>query len=84
MNNQNSSNPCQRCGRERIIQKTWVEQIDTAAGTSTLKHTLTVCPDPACQSKVEDGLARDQAQRQERLRAKEEHTQSRLKKSGLS
>lgn len=43
-----SSNPCIRCGTERIIVKTWNEK----AGNSIIVNTQTACPDSACQRKV--------------------------------
>ncbi len=46
------SNPCIRCGKERIIVKTWNEKVDTYFGTSDIVHTETACPDPACQAIV--------------------------------
>ncbi|MBI1862719.1 hypothetical protein HYS00_01220 [Candidatus Microgenomates bacterium] len=47
--NQTYSNPCIRCGRERIVSKTSKERV----GNSVIVTTLTVCPDPACQKEVE-------------------------------
>jgi len=46
-------NVCIICGKDRIIQKTWDESVDTASGTSTLTYTKYVCPDPECQKKVD-------------------------------
>ncbi len=40
---------CIRCGKLRILDKTWREQV----GTSLLTHTDTVCPDAKCQKLVE-------------------------------
>lgn len=51
---QQLSNPCTRCGKERIITKTWTEKMDTFFGTSTVTHTETSCPDPECQKIVEE------------------------------
>jgi len=42
------SNPCIRCGKERIVVKTWKEKI----GNSVVINTETACPDPECQKKV--------------------------------
>ncbi|QQG44604.1 MAG: hypothetical protein HYW86_01690 [Candidatus Roizmanbacteria bacterium] len=42
------SNPCIRCGTERIILKTWKEKIYD----STVINTETVCPNRECQKKV--------------------------------
>jgi len=46
------SNPCTRCGKERIISKEWVEYI----GLSQITRTDTICPDKACQKQVDDDL----------------------------
>jgi hypothetical protein len=48
--NKSFSNPCSRCGKERIIVKTWKEKI----GDLTIINTDTTCPNPECQKKVED------------------------------
>lgn len=44
--------PCIRCGKMRIVTKSWNE--DT--GISLITHTQTVCPDPVCQEIVETEL----------------------------
>lgn len=44
--------PCIRCGKERIASKTWDEELNG----STVTYTLTVCPDPECQKKVDAEL----------------------------
>lgn len=50
------SNPCSRCGKERIFAKTWNESIPTVAGSTTIVHTKTICPDPDCQKIVEEHI----------------------------
>lgn len=47
------SNPCVRCGKERINGKSWKETI----GLGIMTHTQTICPDDACQKVVEQGIA---------------------------
>lgn len=42
------SNPCTRCGKERIVSKVWKEKI----GTSVVITTEKVCPDAECQKIV--------------------------------
>lgn len=42
------SNPCIRCGKERVVLKTWKEKI----GSSIVIATETVCSNPECQKKV--------------------------------
>ncbi|OGH10594.1 MAG: hypothetical protein A2857_06920 [Candidatus Levybacteria bacterium RIFCSPHIGHO2_01_FULL_36_15] len=51
------SNPCYRCGKERIKAKTWNEKVTNFMGTSVITYTQTVCPDPECQKIVEKELA---------------------------
>lgn len=43
------SNPCIRCGKERIIVKIWKEKI----GYSVVTTTETACPDKECQKMVD-------------------------------
>lgn len=40
---------CIRCGKLRILGKTWSEGV----GFSRMTYTLTVCPDAHCQRQVE-------------------------------
>ncbi|OGH12863.1 MAG: hypothetical protein A2776_00090 [Candidatus Levybacteria bacterium RIFCSPHIGHO2_01_FULL_40_10] len=49
-----SSNPCTRCGKERIEVKTWVEKVQTYFGKSEITHTETACPDADCQKIVQE------------------------------
>jgi len=51
-----TTNPCTRCGKERIESKKYTEEITTFFGTSTIIHTDTVCPDEECQNIVEEKL----------------------------
>lgn len=51
------SNPCVRCGKERIDGKSWKGKI----GISVLTYTSTICPDRACQKIVDKGIADRQA-----------------------
>lgn len=43
------SNPCVRCGKQRIVVKKWKEKI----GYSVVYNTEMACPDKECQKKVE-------------------------------
>ena len=47
------SNPCVRCGKERIDGKTWKGK----TGASLVVYTLTICPDRSCQKIVDKGIA---------------------------
>jgi hypothetical protein len=44
-----SGNVCVRCGKRRIVTKTWTERV----GGSLVKYTDTACPDLKCQKMVE-------------------------------
>ena len=46
-------NVCTRCGKPRIVVKTWKERIK---GSITI-HTSTACPDAACQKIIDGKLA---------------------------
>lgn len=49
-------NPCVRCGKERIVIKTYKEFV----GNSLVINTLTACPDPDCQSRIDTQLAKEE------------------------
>ena len=51
------SNPCIRCGKERVDGKTWKGK----AGVSTVTYILTICPDSDCQKIVDKGIAERKA-----------------------
>ncbi len=62
------SNPCVKCGRERIDDKSWEGKI----GSSVITYTRTICPDSACQKQVDKGIAERKAKTASMLKAKEE------------
>lgn len=43
---------CIRCGKTRIVSKTWNEKVND----SVITYTETVCPDPECQKIVDSDL----------------------------
>ncbi len=66
-------NPCSRCGKERIIIRTWKEKVDS----SVITNTETACPDKECQLEVEK-INRKQQERSAALkRESEKRLQSR-------
>lgn len=75
------SNPCTRCGSERIVSKTWEETIATFSGTMVVVHSLTVCPNPECQ-KITDGQLAAQRTKQEAIRSNQEAKAADRKKKG--
>jgi len=52
-------NPCTRCGKERIVIKSFKEK----SGTCIVIHTLSVCPDPECQKIVDGALNKEKEKR---------------------
>lgn len=45
------TNPCIRCGKLRVISKTWTEYVGISK--SAMVRTETTCPDKNCQKQVE-------------------------------
>lgn len=45
---------CIRCGKTRILGKSWTEKTNGAK----INYTQTVCPDPECQKLVEEELTK--------------------------
>ena len=68
-------NICSRCGKPRIVAKTWKERIKGSVDI----HTSTVCPDAACQ-KIVDGKLAAQKQKREALE-KEKMQRAQAKKN---
>ncbi len=62
------SNPCIRCGTERIDGKTWKEK----SGTSVVIYTKTICPDSACQKILDKLIAERIAKNELMLKNKAE------------
>jgi len=54
------SNPCVRCGRERVVKSVKKERVDR----SLVVTTITSCPDPECQKRVNRGLAVEKEKRE--------------------
>lgn len=62
------SNPCVRCGKERIVLKTW----SALVGKSQLTYTDTACPDKSCQQVINDEISAQRTKR-EAIEAKKAH-----------
>lgn len=58
------SNPCIRCGMERIVFKKWTEIIELYGRESIVIHTNFVCPNPNCQKIVERQLSEQKEKRE--------------------
>jgi len=72
-----TSNPCSRCGKERVVVKSWNKRV----GNSLLTYTLTSCPDPECQKRVSGDLRKEAARRS--AQKKEAEMRLKLKKENL-
>jgi hypothetical protein len=73
---QSYTNICVRCGKPRIVVKTWKEQL----GYSTITATSTACPDKECQ-KIVDANNKKQKAKQDALRLRSnQRLQARRKK----
>jgi len=51
-----SENLCSRCGKPRIVAKTWKEKVISYGTVSYVEYTEMVCPDKECQMLVEKQL----------------------------
>ncbi len=51
---------CTRCGKPRIVVKTYEEKIET----SVVTYTITECSDPECQKQVNKTLLTEKKKRQ--------------------
>ena len=57
--NNMSTSSCTRCGKPRIIVKTYEEKVET----STVTYTITECSDPECQKLVNKTLLTEKKKR---------------------
>lgn len=55
-----SNNPCYRCGKQRIISRTYTEIVNG----SPVIYTESVCPDPKCQEMLNLQFAEEKAKRE--------------------
>jgi hypothetical protein len=68
-----STSICTRCGKQRIISRTWKEEMETITGTTTVEYSETICPDPECQKIVEKQLS-EQKEKNDQRKAKKERS----------
>lgn len=82
--NKKYTNPCFRCGKERIISKTWVETIITSTGMKQIvEHTETECPDSDCQNLLNIEFAKQKEKRDKITFDKEQRMkENQLKRGG--
>jgi hypothetical protein len=72
-----NSQPCDRCGSEKITSKTWNEEIKTALGVSIIEVSQTVCTNKACQAKFDKIRQAEMEVANNRKLAKEEQIKNR-------
>ena len=78
------SNPCTRCGKQRIDAESWEEKVTNVSGTTIIVHTKTVCSDPECQKIVEKELEA-QKKKREQFEIDKENRKAKFKKgNGLA
>ena len=65
-------NPCSRCGKERIITKTWEEEFQTFSGVIREIHSDSVCPDESCQAIIDVELASQKEKRDKQKKDREQ------------
>ena len=81
-----NSTPCIRCGKERIVSKTWKEEVTNFFGSSFITHTETVCPDEECQKIVEAKFKQEREKKEALLAEKQkryEQSQKNAKKKAV-
>lgn len=70
-----TTSPCIRCGKLRIVSKTWKEKI---VG-SEVTYTETVCPDRECQ-KIVDAQLQDKKDRINKIQSKSLDRRSKIRR----
>jgi len=65
LKNKKYSNPCTRCGKERVSLKSWNETITNFMNTTEVTYTETICPDKECQKLVEKELEAQRKKKEE-------------------
>lgn len=55
-----TTSACTRCGKPRIVVKTYEEKVES----STVTYTITECSDPECQKQVNKTLLTEKKKRQ--------------------
>lgn len=66
------SNPCSRCGKERILLKKWIEEIPTFSNKMLkITRATNICPDVECQ-KIVDADLTVQKQKRDKIKSDRE------------
>ena len=81
MMNNKYTNPCTRCGKERIQSKKWKETTVTFSGTKiSVTRTENICPDKECQAVVDKELRAQKAKRDKIKSDREDRVAENLQK----
>jgi len=78
MNNSSVANICIRCGKNRILVKSWEEKSDIGQFNSHITYEQFVCPDENCQKMVEIDLEKKKQASIDRAVAAEDRHKRRL------
>jgi len=79
LSTQITNSVCPICGKDRIVSKTYKERI----GNSVVQTTLTICPDPKCQAKLNVQLEKEKVIRDGmRLAAERRLLEQKQRRSG--
>ena len=78
------TDPCERCGKELTVSRSWDEKVQIYGGESTVSYTESVCPDEDCQkhvdaerAKVREKMEKNKKDREERALAFQENKKNR-------
>ena len=79
--NSKNSNPCCRCGKERVVAKKWKEVTGSVYGNKQeVIHIETVCPDAECQAIINKDLQKQKKKRDDIAREKQERVDAKKTK----
>lgn len=64
------THPCEKCGKDLKVSRTWEEKVQVYGGESVVTHTESVCPDDDCQKLIDEErrLAREKTEKNKRDR----------------
>ena len=74
--------PCDRCGSEKRISRSWTERVQTMAGISILEMSQIICTNKMCQELFDKNRAEELVKINERKLAKEE--QDKIRKDNIA
>lgn len=79
-----NSNPCIRCGKQRLKSKQWKEEVKNFWGTSEVTYEDWVCPDKECQKIVDQKIKADKDKKDLYEQGREERAKINKEKRGIS